>query len=105
MGHEPKIYRDEGGDRMVVGSGGKIVVESGGAIESEGTTYVVTEPDDASLEVDATSKKLQIKSQTAIADLALTAAAEYDGTELEAVAAKVDALLAALRAVKVIAEE
>ena len=44
MGYEPKIYRDEGGDRMVVGSGGKIVVESGGAIESEGTTYVVTEP-------------------------------------------------------------
>lgn len=105
MGYEPKIYRDEGGDRLVVGSGGKIVVESGGAIESEGTTYVVTEPDDASLEVDATSKKLQIKSQTAVADLALTAATEYDATELEAVAAKVDAILAALRAVKVIAEE
>lgn len=105
MGHEPKIYRDEGGDRMVVGSGGKIVVESGGAIESEGTTYVVTEPDDASLEVDATSKKLQIKSQDAIADLDLTASGEYDGDELEAVADKVDAILAALRAVKVIAEE
>ena len=29
-GYEPKVYRDEGGDRQVVASGGVIKVETGG---------------------------------------------------------------------------
>lgn len=58
--------------------------------------------DDTSLEIDGDSGELQIKSQDAIADLDLTAAAEYTDSELQAVADKVDAILAALRAAKVI---
>ncbi len=58
--------------------------------------------DDTSLEIDGDSGELQIKSQDAIADLDLTATAEYTDTELQAVADKVDAILAALRLAKVI---
>ncbi|MGE0425416.1 MAG: hypothetical protein AB7O88_24360 [Reyranellaceae bacterium] len=34
--YQPKVYLDQGGDRMVVASGGKVVVEEGGAIEGVG---------------------------------------------------------------------
>lgn len=30
--YQPKVYKDQGGNRLVVASGGSIVVESGGAI-------------------------------------------------------------------------
>lgn len=36
MSYEPKVYRDNGGDRMVVASGGTIQVLSGGIIEVGG---------------------------------------------------------------------
>lgn len=105
MSYEPKTYRKDGGDTFVIASGGKLMVESGGSIVVDGDTYVVTEPDDVSLEVDEVSGELQIKSQDAIADLELTASVEYVGSELTAVAAKLDAVLAALRLAKVIAED
>lgn len=34
MSYQPKVYRKQGGDELVVASGGKITVESGGAIET-----------------------------------------------------------------------
>lgn len=52
MSHNTKVYRKQGGDEMVVASGGKITIESGGSIENAGTTYVVTDPDDVTLEVN-----------------------------------------------------
>lgn len=33
MSYQPKVYRKQGGDELVVASGGKITVESGGEIE------------------------------------------------------------------------
>lgn len=84
MSYTTKVYMKQGGDEMVVASGGKITVEAGGAIEA------------------AEGSIIPVWTQDAIADLKLTASAEYDSTELEAVAAKVDAILAALRLAKVI---
>ncbi len=36
MSYQPKVYRDNGGDRQVVADGGTLLVESGGALEIEG---------------------------------------------------------------------
>lgn len=36
MSYEPKVYRKQGGNELVVASGGKITVEAGGAIEGVG---------------------------------------------------------------------
>ena len=80
----------------------KLTIPEGAGLETEEGAIVVTEPDDVSLEVDESSGELQIKSQEPIDDLELTASVEYDASELEAVADKVDAILAALRAAKVI---
>lgn len=58
--YQPKVYKKDGGDTLVVASGGEIVVESGGAITNSGTTYVVTEPDEATLEING-SDEIAIK--------------------------------------------
>ena len=36
MSYQAKVYRKQGGEELVVASGGKITVESGGAIEAPG---------------------------------------------------------------------
>ncbi len=36
--YQPKVYRKQGGDEMVVASGGKITVEAGGELEVAGVT-------------------------------------------------------------------
>jgi len=36
-GYQPKVYRDNGGDRQVVENGGEIRVNSGGKISNAGT--------------------------------------------------------------------
>lgn len=38
--YQPKVYRKQGGDELVVASGGKINVESGGTIEVNGTDLI-----------------------------------------------------------------
>ena len=38
----PKVYKDQGGDRLVVASGGSLVVESGGAIDDRGSPVTAT---------------------------------------------------------------
>ena len=84
MGYNAKVYRKQGGDELVVASGGKITVEAGGTIEAGEDSII------------------PVEMQDPIADLELTASVGYNASELEAVAAKVDAILAALRAAKVI---
>ncbi len=76
-------------------------VAGAGLTGGEGDPLAVN-VDDESLEIDGDSGELQIKAQDAIADLELTAAVEYTDSELQAVADKVDAILAALRLAKVI---
>jgi hypothetical protein len=36
-GYQPKVYREQGGDKMIVASGGTLAVESGGALTNAGT--------------------------------------------------------------------
>lgn len=38
MTYQPKVYRKQGGDELVVASGGKITVETGGIIAANGGT-------------------------------------------------------------------
>lgn len=57
MSYQPKVYRKQGGDELVVASGGKITVETGGIIEPSAgqaafvadvaTTGVYADDDDA----------------------------------------------------------
>lgn len=52
--YQPKVYRKQGGDEMVVASGGKIVIESGGELEVQSGGIVdlsagVQEPGDIAL--------------------------------------------------------
>jgi hypothetical protein len=42
MSYQPKVYRKQGGDELVVASGGQITVESGGAIKSAVETVITT---------------------------------------------------------------
>lgn len=37
MTYQPKVYRKQGGDQLVVASGGQVNVESGGQITAAGT--------------------------------------------------------------------
>lgn len=37
MSYQPKTYRENGGDQIVIASGGSINVESGGAVTAAGT--------------------------------------------------------------------
>ena len=90
MTHITKVYKDKGGDRQVVEHGGeillkgKLVLDTGAEINDGDDVYVV------------------ISAQPAIDDLELTASDDYTKTELQAVADKVDAILAALRAAGII---
>lgn len=79
--YNAKVYRPQGGDKLVVDDGGQIEIKEGGKITAAGT------------------------QAEAIADLELTASETYDAEELEAVAGKVDAILAALRAIGIIAPD
>ena len=46
-GYQPKVYRDEGGDRQVVADGGEIRMESGSSITDDGTqASKITDPTD-----------------------------------------------------------
>lgn len=42
MSYEPKVYRERGGDRQVVASGGEIDVESGGSLKIAGTAVTAS---------------------------------------------------------------
>ena len=57
--YNTKVYLKQGGEELVVASGGKITVEAGGSIEGAGATYTVTNPDNSTIEVN--SNALRIK--------------------------------------------
>ena len=42
MSYQPKVYRKQGGDELVVASGGSIDIESGGSLELAGTAISAT---------------------------------------------------------------
>ena len=47
MSYQPKVYRQQGGDVLVVASGGEINVNSGGTITAAGTqASAITDPTD-----------------------------------------------------------
>lgn len=79
------VYREQGGDRLVVASGGEIDILSGGALKSAGSAVAL------------------IAAQSAIADLNQDISASYVEAEVQAISDKVDAILAALRSAGVIA--
>lgn len=81
--YNTKVHGRQGGDNIVVEDGGKITVKSGGSIE--------VEPGGA------------LAQQAAIASLALVVTDPPTQAEVQAVADKVDAVLAVLRAAGMIA--
>lgn len=79
--YQPKVYREQGGDRQVCASGGSIDVESGGEIDIEsggalklaGTQVTATAAELNGLDVSVTGAGLKLK-QIAIS-------ADFDNTE------------------------
>lgn len=67
---EPKIYKEDGGDRQVVAEdgellikeGGKLTLESGAVVNDGEDAYVVVPPDDVTLEID-NDNGLQVKDE------------------------------------------
>lgn len=49
--HAPKVYRDQGGNRMVIGDGGTLVIAAGGSIDNEGDLFTAFDVDDSTLQV------------------------------------------------------
>ena len=84
MGYNAKVYRKQGGDELVVASGGKITVEAGGTIEAGENSII------------------PVEMQAAIADLDLTVSDPPTQAQVQDIADKVDAILAALRLAEVI---
>ncbi len=84
MGYNAKVYRKQGGDEVVVADGGKITVEAGGTIEAGEASII------------------PVEMQAAIADLDLTVSDPPTQAQVQDIADKVDAILAALRLAEVI---
>lgn len=89
MTYQPKVYRDEGGDRQVIASGGEIKVESGGIITNDGTQ--------ATAIVNLTDSTTGTAGDT-VDD---TTASVKD--DIASLAAKINGILAALRGAGIIA--
>lgn len=92
--YEPKVYRKQGGDELVVASGGAINVESGGAIQADGTQ--------ASAIANLTDNSGGTADDT-IADVEATYTEATLANNFADLAAKVNAILAALRGAGIIA--
>lgn len=68
--YQPKIYRDTGGDREVVASGGTLLIESGGAFDASGASAgavtlpagEVSQAEIAAASLDATIAKVLAES-------------------------------------------
>lgn len=90
----------DGQELLILDADGEITIPTGATFDSEDGAITVTEPDDVSLEVGLDGK-LSIKSQTAIDSLDKTINSVTD-QDVQDIADKVDAILAALRLAKVI---
>ncbi len=55
MSYQPKVYRDNGGDRQVVASGGAIKIETGGEIQPNSGTQAshITDASDLATSITA----------------------------------------------------
>lgn len=103
-GENTLVYFRQGGDALVVASGGRIIVEAGGTVEGGGdVTPQANIVDITPSTMTATTSTLSTSDtysdaavKTAV-DTALAAAAVKVETRLDALDAKVNALLAALR--------
>lgn len=90
MSNITKVYKDKGGDRQVVEPGGeillkgKMIIEAGATINDGDNVYVV------------------VPVQDAIANLDLTAGDNYTKKDVQDIADKVDEILDALRAAKIV---
>jgi hypothetical protein len=88
--YQPKIYRKQGGNELVVASGGKIVLETGGAIVPNSGTQAT-----------AIASLTDSTTGTASDTLDDTTAGQKD--DIASLAAKINAILAALRGAGIIA--
>lgn len=70
MSYNTKVYRKQGGDELVVASGGSIDIESGGAFEIEGTAVTATATEINTLDASevGASSKVKVIGITAPAD-------------------------------------
>lgn len=57
--YQPKVYRQQGGDILVVAAGGEIKIETGGKITANGTQHVHV----ADLKVDYTTGDLDTEAE------------------------------------------
>ena len=64
--YQPKTYRKDGGDELVVASGGKITVESGGSLKVDG----VTVDKDTLAMTDLTATAAELNEQVLTMDIA-----------------------------------
>lgn len=69
MTYQPKVYREQGGDRLVLASGGTILVNSGGSIDISAATGSITfaagevvQADIAAASLDGTVAKVVAES-------------------------------------------
>jgi hypothetical protein len=77
MSYQPKTYREDGGDKLVVASGGEIEIESGGTIDVESGGYLKI----AGTQVTATAAQLnttKVESQSVL--FTESGAGTYTGT-------------------------
>jgi len=88
--YSPKVYRKQGGDELVVASGGKITVETGGILAANGGTQAT-----------AIASLTDSTTGTATDTLDDTTAGQKD--DIASLAAKINAILVALRGAGIIA--
>jgi hypothetical protein len=99
--YQPKVYRKQGGDELVVSNGGELNIESGGAITDDGTqashiadastSHAITDPADAPADADALRDDLVANT---IPDIE---------TALDALGTKINSILTALEGVGITA--
>lgn len=88
MSYQPKVYREQGGDKLVVASGGEIEVKTGGKVTAGGTQ--------AAAIVSLTD------STTGTAGNTVDDATASVKDDIASLAAKINAILAALRGAGII---
>jgi len=93
MGYNSKIYNKQGGDEVVVASGGEINIESGGKITDDGTQ--ASHIADLSITTDLTG----VDTDT---DMTAAQAGQIEA-DLAAIETKLNAILAALEGVGILA--
>jgi len=87
MSFEPKIYKDNGGDRQVVANGGEIKIETGGKITNGGSQAAFFADLASSLEEAYTTGELDAEAEIIAAINATNAAVNALETSVNAIKA------------------